>query len=46
MFAELLAQVKNLLKLQVTSVKLEHAEQVIFSLARSCEAKDKYTEGH
>ena len=43
---ELLARVKNLLKLRSYINELEHAEQVIFSLARAVEAKDQYTEGH
>lgn len=43
---ELLARVKNLLKLRSYISELEHAEQVIFSLARAVEAKDEYTEGH
>jgi len=43
---ELLARVKNLLKLRGYISELEHAEQVIFSLARAVEAKDNYTEGH
>ncbi len=43
---ELLARVKNLLKLRSYINELEHAEQVIFSLARAVEAKDEYTEGH
>jgi putative two-component system response regulator len=43
---ELLARVKNLLKLRGYISELEHAEQVIFSLARAVEAKDQYTEGH
>jgi len=43
---ELLARVKNLLKLRSYINELEHAEQVIFSLARAVEAKDNYTEGH
>jgi len=43
---ELLARVKNLLKLRSYINELEHAEQVIFSLARAVEAKDTYTEGH
>jgi putative two-component system response regulator len=43
---ELLARVKNLLKLRSYISELEHAEQVIFSLARAVEAKDNYTEGH
>jgi putative two-component system response regulator len=43
---ELIARVKNLLKLHSYISELEHAEQVIFSLARAVEAKDNYTEGH
>jgi len=43
---ELLARVKNLLRLRSYINELEHAEQVIFSLAKAVEAKDKYTEGH
>ena len=43
---ELRARVGNLLKLRTYINELEHAEQVIFSLARTVEAKDKYTEGH
>lgn len=43
---ELRARVRNLLKLRTYVNELEHAEQIIFSLARTVEAKDKYTEGH
>ena len=43
---ELRARVRNLLKLRTYINELEHAEQIIFSLARTVEAKDKYTEGH
>ncbi len=43
---ELKARIRNLLKLREYVSELEHAEQVIFSLARAVEAKDKYTEGH
>ena len=43
---ELRARVKNLIKLRESLNELEQAEQVIFSLARAVEAKDKYTEGH
>ena len=43
---ELVARVKNLLKLRSYISELEHAEQVIFSLAKAVEAKDNYTEGH
>ncbi len=43
---ELRARVKNLIKLRESLNDLEQAKQVIFSLARAVEAKDKYTEGH
>ena len=43
---ELLARVGSLLKLKHFTDELEHAEIVLFSLARSIEAKDPYTEGH
>lgn len=43
---ELQARVKNLLELRSYIKELDHAEQIIFSLARTVEAKDKYTEGH
>ena len=43
---ELRARIKNLLKLREYLNELENAEEVIFSLARAVEAKDKYTEGH
>ncbi|RMH62140.1 MAG: response regulator [Calditrichaeota bacterium] len=43
---ELRLRVSNLLKLRTYVNELEHAEQIIFSLARTVEAKDKYTEGH
>jgi len=43
---ELLARVGSLLKLKHFTDELEHAETVLFSLARSIEAKDPYTEGH
>jgi len=43
---ELQARIANLLKLRAYVNELENAEQVIFSLARAVEAKDKYTEGH
>lgn len=43
---ELRARVRNLLKLRTYINELEHAEQIIFTLARTVEAKDKYTEGH
>ncbi len=43
---ELRARVHNLLQLHSYISELDHAEQIIFSLARTVEAKDKYTEGH
>lgn len=43
---ELLARVRSLLRLKQFTDELEHAESVLFALARSVEAKDPYTEGH
>jgi putative two-component system response regulator len=43
---ELLARVRSLLRLKSFVDELENAETVLFSLARSIEAKDPYTEGH
>ncbi len=43
---ELRARVRNLLRLRTYISELEHAEHIIFSLARTVEAKDKYTVGH
>ncbi|MCD6375339.1 MAG: response regulator [Caldisericaceae bacterium] len=43
---ELKARIKNLLRMKESLDELENAEQVIFSLAKTVEAKDKYTEGH
>ena len=43
---ELKARINNLLRLKEAIDELENAEQVIFSLAKTVEAKDKYTEGH
>lgn len=43
---ELLARARSLLRLKHFTDELEHAETVLFSLALSIEAKDKYTEGH
>jgi putative two-component system response regulator len=43
---ELLARVRSLLRLKRFTDELESAEQVLFSLAVSIEAKDPYTEGH
>lgn len=43
---ELLARVNSLLRLKAFTDELENAETVLFSLALSIEAKDRYTEGH
>ncbi len=43
---ELLARVRSLLTLKHRTDELERAESVLFSLARSIEAKDPYTGGH
>ena len=43
---ELLARVNSLLRLKEFTDELENAETVLFSLALSIEAKDRYTEGH
>ncbi len=43
---ELLARVNSLLRLKHFTDELENAETVLFTLARSIEAKDPYTEGH
>ena len=43
---ELLARVRPLLKLKRFVDELERAETVVFTLARSIEAKDPHTEGH
>ncbi|MGA8152216.1 MAG: HD domain-containing phosphohydrolase [Terriglobales bacterium] len=43
---ELLARVRSLLRLKQRTDELERAESVLFSLARSIEAKDPYTHGH
>ena len=43
---ELLARVHSLLRLKRFTDELDNAESVLFSLARSIEAKDPYTEGH
>ena len=44
--SELLARVSSLLKLKAHTDELERAESVLFALARTIEAKDRYTEGH
>jgi putative two-component system response regulator len=43
---ELLARVKSLVRLKRITDELENAESVLYTLARSIEAKDPYTEGH
>ena len=43
---ELLARVHSLVRMKGFTDELENAESVLFSLARSIEAKDTYTEGH
>jgi putative two-component system response regulator len=43
---ELLARVGSLVRLKRYTDELENAESVLYSLARSIEAKDPYTEGH
>jgi putative two-component system response regulator len=43
---ELLARVNSLLRMKEFTDELENAETVLFSLALSIEAKDRYTEGH
>lgn len=44
--AELSARVRSLLKLKQFTDELENAEDVLFTLALSVEAKDEYTDGH
>ncbi len=43
---ELRARVRSLLRLKEYTDELDSAEAVIMSLARTVEARDKYTEGH
>ena len=44
--AELSARVRSLLRLKQFTDELEHAEDVLCTLALSVEAKDAYTDGH
>ncbi len=44
--AELLARIRSLLRLKNLTDALENAEVVLFTLARTIEAKDRYTLGH
>jgi len=43
---ELLARIKSLLRMKSLTDELEDAEVVLFTLARTIEAKDQYTLGH
>ncbi len=43
---EMLARVQSLLSMKFFTDELEQTETVLFTLARSIEAKDPYTEGH
>jgi len=43
---ELLARVRNLLRIKRLTDQLERTESVIFALAEAVEAKDPYTRGH
>jgi len=43
---ELTARLRSLLRLKQFTDELEHAEEVIISLALAVESKDPYTEGH
>jgi putative two-component system response regulator len=44
--AELLSRIKSLLRIKSLTDALEDAEVVLFTLARTIEAKDRYTLGH
>jgi len=43
---EFLARIHSLLQVKQLTDELERSETVLFTLARSIEAKDRYTEGH
>jgi len=43
---ELVARVRSLTSIKAFTDELEHAELVLFALARSIEGKDPYTKGH
>ncbi len=43
---QLIARVRSLLRLKAFTDELERAEAVLFTLARSIEGKDPYTQGH
>lgn len=43
---ELLVRIKALLKVKFLNQELEEAENILFSLARIIEARDKFTKGH
>lgn len=43
---ELIARIRNMLRVKFLQDQLENAEEVIFSLARAVEAKDSYTGEH
>jgi len=45
-FNELMARTRSLLRLKQFTDELENAESVLFTLARSIEARDSYTRGH
>ncbi len=44
--AELIARVKSLLRIRQLNRNLTGIENVLFSMARTVEAKDRYTQGH